>query len=748
MPPKAENKQLKLVVKRAFDIYDADGSGNLDGDELRNLQQDICNAFDQPELTEEQYIQALDILDEDRDGDISYQELLQNMDTINEILNETGHKDDDEDDENQYRKNPNFIKGLGKQIRQVEKFGRKKDPGKDKKDRSVDKSPEKLEPDLEAIQKKAIESSGCKEFRQFDTLINEKKVKDVKINSEMIVNDDVSDTSRPDLSCEENNHQKYYTSRTNKNKPQNDDLMQKQVSEYPVIGSLNSSDNGKDKDQKNSSASSINKSVQKNRKESIPGISPSSKEFKKKVELAETSPDNQKYGRNFSQKCNKAIGSYGFQKVTSRNNIIKKNPFSINRKVNSGNLRSDQFEISNCLANPDEILLNYLNGVQLDVLNGNSEQDNQIHRKKQMIYLAQQEKSDFFKEQMPDEYYSLVNYVKDQRDIFQSLIVTIDNFMTNSNRFIQLAQTERDKQGVSNNTYGNNKSIHNFRDYLNHHIDSDNNSPYLKDKKKLQNSSTVSKQPTPLTHIYVPGNSNQNSPMKNSNSIIAMNFTPKTGTSFEKLRKNYNMYGEFLNNNNSEKPLPDLEGNSSSSNHARIKGDEFRASKAQDKIQSLFRNKPAGVVNRSKNLNKSSNIYMQNKKADITGNNFFNHCHNYELKTPKAKMDSIPNLSKTNSSINGGNLLKSSNFRDKPIQNYTSGVFPQYMQLQPHTPNRVAVNKTIGYLMKDGGSSAPNIKAQNFDGVIPNAHNYFENPFRKTSIHEKFANRLEKTKGH
>jgi hypothetical protein len=34
--------KLRLVIKQAFDIYDTDGNGALDPDELRELLNEIC----------------------------------------------------------------------------------------------------------------------------------------------------------------------------------------------------------------------------------------------------------------------------------------------------------------------------------------------------------------------------------------------------------------------------------------------------------------------------------------------------------------------------------------------------------------------------------------------------------------------------------------------------------------------------------------------------------------------------------
>lgn len=116
----ADYDKLKKIVKRVFQMYDIDASGNLNQDEFEKLLNDICFALELPKLNQTQLFKILKLMDNDGDGEISYNELIESVGPINDILMSSINLN--VDPEAYHNDNPNFIKGLGRQIQLFEKL--------------------------------------------------------------------------------------------------------------------------------------------------------------------------------------------------------------------------------------------------------------------------------------------------------------------------------------------------------------------------------------------------------------------------------------------------------------------------------------------------------------------------------------------------------------------------------------------------------------------------------------------------
>ena len=126
---KAQLTQLKSIVKDAWDIFDADGSGDLDTNELEDLMNEICETLCLPLVTKPQLQDIIKILDTSGDGTIELRELMKNLPKVNEVLSSSEYQDalvnetqKEESGEIYNKKNKNFIKGLGKKIALMERL--------------------------------------------------------------------------------------------------------------------------------------------------------------------------------------------------------------------------------------------------------------------------------------------------------------------------------------------------------------------------------------------------------------------------------------------------------------------------------------------------------------------------------------------------------------------------------------------------------------------------------------------------
>merc|ERR1712062_118837 len=72
MPTKAE---LEVIVKKAFELYDADNSGYLEREEIKKLLNDACGELGAPPITDAQLDEVIKTVDDNGDGKFSFEEL-------------------------------------------------------------------------------------------------------------------------------------------------------------------------------------------------------------------------------------------------------------------------------------------------------------------------------------------------------------------------------------------------------------------------------------------------------------------------------------------------------------------------------------------------------------------------------------------------------------------------------------------------------------------------------------------------
>ena len=66
--------EMNTMIKRSFELYDADGSGELDKAEIRILQNDLMGELGAPNITDDKQDAIIKLVDEDSDGKFSFEE--------------------------------------------------------------------------------------------------------------------------------------------------------------------------------------------------------------------------------------------------------------------------------------------------------------------------------------------------------------------------------------------------------------------------------------------------------------------------------------------------------------------------------------------------------------------------------------------------------------------------------------------------------------------------------------------------
>lgn len=121
---KGISKELEQIVRIAFDKYDKDKSGALTEVELSKLLREICGSLGIRECSEEEMQICLLMIDDSGDGEIQCEELMENfgevMDWLMVNLGKFNIKG------SVIKDNPHFIRGLGKQIKLLERLKRSK----------------------------------------------------------------------------------------------------------------------------------------------------------------------------------------------------------------------------------------------------------------------------------------------------------------------------------------------------------------------------------------------------------------------------------------------------------------------------------------------------------------------------------------------------------------------------------------------------------------------------------------------
>ena len=91
-----EVRLFKKYIKTLFNVYDADNSGFLDLEELRDLLDDLRESMFLPKTDDYIFTKILNILDEDKNSQIEQQEFNSNIQNIFIIVQECGNEKADE----------------------------------------------------------------------------------------------------------------------------------------------------------------------------------------------------------------------------------------------------------------------------------------------------------------------------------------------------------------------------------------------------------------------------------------------------------------------------------------------------------------------------------------------------------------------------------------------------------------------------------------------------------------------------
>merc|ERR1712113_596431 len=70
----SSSPELEVIVQRAFEIYDVDGSGYIDREEIKNVINDACEEIGQPAVTDEQLDSVMAATDANGDRKFSFDE--------------------------------------------------------------------------------------------------------------------------------------------------------------------------------------------------------------------------------------------------------------------------------------------------------------------------------------------------------------------------------------------------------------------------------------------------------------------------------------------------------------------------------------------------------------------------------------------------------------------------------------------------------------------------------------------------
>jgi len=84
-PDAPKNFKLEVLLRKLFDHYDADGSGEMDREEIADLLKDTCKELDIPMLSEEDLNELINYCDDSGDGLFNFEELF---DMVAPILEE------------------------------------------------------------------------------------------------------------------------------------------------------------------------------------------------------------------------------------------------------------------------------------------------------------------------------------------------------------------------------------------------------------------------------------------------------------------------------------------------------------------------------------------------------------------------------------------------------------------------------------------------------------------------------------
>ena len=180
-------------IKAVFKKYDTDKSGMLDCREFKRFLNSLCRECEFEPVTREITNCIQGLLDEDGDGVVTYDELLAEATNLHNMLLKGMYHDSEDGEQHQYKTNPNFIMGLGRQIKVLEKMKNIKAANDARNINAVD--------DASGQEKSINQKSQKSKFQKIEDLkkINQKiedlkKMKSLRIESQDNV---VKDKSGP-----------------------------------------------------------------------------------------------------------------------------------------------------------------------------------------------------------------------------------------------------------------------------------------------------------------------------------------------------------------------------------------------------------------------------------------------------------------------------------------------------------------------------------------------------------------------
>jgi len=76
------DNEMKEIIRRAFEAYDANGSGYLEKEEIRRMLDDACKELGTPMISDAHVEKIIDVIDVNKDGKLSIDEVSASIQPI------------------------------------------------------------------------------------------------------------------------------------------------------------------------------------------------------------------------------------------------------------------------------------------------------------------------------------------------------------------------------------------------------------------------------------------------------------------------------------------------------------------------------------------------------------------------------------------------------------------------------------------------------------------------------------------
>lgn len=442
-------KEQVDIVKKAFAIYDADGSGSLDADELEELLNEVCECLGLPNIYQAQLKECILILDSDGDGDIDYKEIVRNLPKLNHVLRnpdlmynfEEEESEDDPDDPKYHKKNPKFIKGLGRKFLLIETL-----QNDQKKDNNKEKDQKKEEKDKNALSRSVLD------------LLNKKTETDncmIKIAN--LMNGSASNSTSQCVSPIKK-HTATDKSPANKFAPSTNFFSN--IQSYIKEESQQDSVMEMDSDQKNINHLSFKKqgNGSQNINESSISIIDDSKTNASPTKLQLQMLSRDIKGKQSSvDKIKKPVPHYldkqDLLKLDNKISATAKKKFAkeLPRQQQKARERLENLNTKSVQCEKD-----FINYIHENKLKTDSEHI-QNFKQDLDIYIQSQDKEQYFQNCESKKIYTLFKNTKQEKIRLQNIIMNLDIFLANGSKFIkknQIIREEAEEIGIRSNGYG------------------------------------------------------------------------------------------------------------------------------------------------------------------------------------------------------------------------------------------------------------------------------------------------------